>query len=185
MGCGGCGDCSMGCGDCSMGCDGCGAGCAGGCAYSGGSSAYEGGVETLHDGPAPAPEPATTPPPAEVDAKATSHQASFRLASQALAGGAGEYARGLRSYWDGKMNEAIAAFDSASDAEPQNALYQYYRALAYYNMAGPEGASDWLAQAVDAERQAPIKNWGKSMERVQGPARLWVERARAAASIGR
>jgi tetratricopeptide (TPR) repeat protein len=155
---------------------------------SGGDSTYEGGVETIHDGPPPAPEPAAPPaatPPAEVDAQTTGHQTSFRLASQTQASGTAAYARGLRSYWDGNMSEAIAAFDAASAAEPENALYQYYRALAYYNVAGPEGASDWLAQAVEAERQAPVKNWGKSMERVQGSARLWIERARTAARIGR
>jgi tetratricopeptide (TPR) repeat protein len=145
-------------------------------------------VETINDGPAP-PEPATppaaSPPPAEVDAQATNHQTAFRLASQTHGNGTAAYGRGLRSYRDGNMTEAIAAFDAAAAAEPENALYQYYRALAYYSMAGPEGAADWLAQAVDAERQAPIKNWGKSMERVQGSARLWVERARSAAGIGR
>jgi hypothetical protein len=57
--------------------------------------------------------------------------------------------------------------------------------LAYYNVAGEEAANQWLAQAVELERQAPIANFGRSMERVQGRARLWLEQARRDAGLGR
>jgi tetratricopeptide (TPR) repeat protein len=116
---------------------------------------------------------------------ASHRQIGFRLAAGTGRNGTAAYARGLRSYWDGNMTEALGAFDAAAAAEPGNALYQYYRALSFYNLQGEEAAADWLAQAVEMERQSPIKHWGRSMERVQGRARLWVEQARTSASLGR
>jgi hypothetical protein len=212
---GGCGDCGYGCGDCygCGGCDGCGAcdggcsdlgGCGGGCAMGGGCSGCSGGdyaagpaavdgaesgERVLYDGPAagapgvtPAPAPAPAPEPS-----AENTQTSFRTASQTQIRRevSPAFTRGLRAYWDGSMNDALQSFDAASAADPRNALYQYYRALAYYNVAGEDAANQWLAQAVELERQAPIANFGRNMERVQGRARLWLEQARRDAGLGR
>ena len=116
---------------------------------------------------------------------AGTRQTGFRQAASTRRDGTAAYVRGLRSYWDGNMTEALGAFDAAAAAEPDNALYQYYRALSFYNLRGEAAAADWLAQAVEMERQTPIKNWGRSLERVQGRVRLWVEQARTSAALGR
>jgi hypothetical protein len=81
------------------------------------------------------------------------------------------------------MNDAARSFDAAAGAEPANALYSYYRALAIYNAQGEQAASQWLTQAVQLERQTPVQHWGRNMERVQGRARLWVEQARREAGL--
>jgi hypothetical protein len=181
-GCGDCGSCGVGCG---TGCDGCGDG---GCACSstdGGPTSFETDSKTIYDAPAPGPQPADSPEAAEGDPMASARQIGFRRTASTRGNGTSAYARGLRSYWDGNMSEALQAFNAAASAEPENALYQYYRALSFYNLQGPDAAGDWLAQAVQMEREAPIKNWGTQMERIQGRARLWVEQARTNASLGR
>jgi hypothetical protein len=189
-GCGGCGD-----GGCMGGCGGCGdGGCVGGCGGGDGgcvgcdtaSSAPVGSDEkVLYDGPAPAPSPTEVPAP-EADPSASTQRGAFRLTSTqgaAQQDGSGDFARGLRSYREGNMSAASEAFSSATSAEPTNALYQYYQALVTYNQYGADAANQSLAQAIDMERQAPVKNWGRMMERVQGPARLWIEQARREAGL--
>jgi hypothetical protein len=192
-GCGGCGACE----GCGIDCGGCGGGCAvGGCDGCGGDYSYSPSVSApdsmqtdervLYDGPAAgAPEPAPAPAPDGAEPSADNHQTSFRMTSQTRRDGLPAFSRGLSSYWDGNMNEALRAFDAAAAAEPRNALYYYYRALAFYSLQGEQAAGQWLAQAVELERQAPVEHWGRSMERVQGRARLWVEQARRDAGLGR
>ena len=83
------------------------------------------------------------------------------------------------------MSDAAAAFSAAVTAEPENAVYQYHLALAEYDVHGAEAAADTLAKAVEAERAAPVKDWGRRMERVQGKNRVWVEKARREAGLVR
>jgi hypothetical protein len=83
------------------------------------------------------------------------------------------------------MREALGDFEVAASAEPNNALYHYYRALTMYDVAGAEAAQEALQRAVDAESREPVKNWGKRMERVQGRGRLWIEMARRNAGLVR
>ncbi len=170
------------CDGCGVGCGGCDGGCACG-SSTGGPASFETDSKTIYDGPASG-APAS-PEPADTDPTASTHQIGFRLAAGTSRDGTPAYSRGLRSYWDGNMSEALRAFDAAAAAEPKNALYQYYRALTFYRLQGPAAAGDWLAQAVEMERQSPIENWGPRMERVQGRARLWVEQARHDAGLGR
>jgi thioredoxin-like negative regulator of GroEL len=84
---------------------------------------------------------------------------------------------------DGATTEALQAFETATNAEPTNALYQYHLALALYDLARTEAAQQALATAVNLERDEPIAGWGKRMERIQGRSRVWVERARIAAGL--
>lgn len=175
------GSCGTGCG-LACGGDGC-TGCT--TAVSEGGTSYETDSKTIYDGPAPAPEPPTAPSASDADPMAGTRQTGFQLASSTTRSGTSAYSRGLRFYWDGNMAQALAAFDAAAAAEPQNALYQYYRALTFYSMQGPQAAGDWLAQAVELEGRNPVKNWGWQMERVQGQARLWVEAARRDAGLAR
>ncbi len=83
------------------------------------------------------------------------------------------------------MDNALGAFDLAVAAEPENALYRYYRALALFDLNDNEAANEALQQAIAAERDQPIAQWGKRMERVQGRGRVWIEEARRAADLVR
>lgn len=115
---------------------------------------------------------------------ADANQASFRLAGYRKAGNAA-FQNGLDSFRKGSMNEALGAFETAAQADPQNALYHYHRALALYDVSGPDAAADALRQAVQAEQREPVKDWGKRMERVQGRSRVWIEKARREAGLVR
>lgn len=202
--CGGCGDCGS-CGSCGSCGDSCGSGCSdGSCGGAGcqncdsgvssgggttdGGPTMQGDEKILYDGPADK-APASTPPPnPEPDPSASIFRRPFQLtsvASQQPGDGSKDFARGLGAYRDNDMNDALQAFDASIAAEPQNALYVYYRALAIYNLQGADAANDSLATAVELERQTPVAQWGKRMERVQGRARIWIEQARAGAGIGR
>ena len=190
-----CGGCGTGCGACGSSCGACGDGscgtggcdsCGGGnCQIGGGASAgrsYQTDEKVLYDGPAPGPEQNPAPEP---DPSAGIMRSPFHLASSAQRDGSNDFARGLRAYWDNNMTDALRSFEAAAAAEPHNALYHYYRALALYNLSGAEAAGEWLQQAVELEREAPVANWGRRMERVQGRPRLWLEQARQNADLGR
>ncbi len=204
-GCGyGCGGCGYGCGSCAAGCGGCGYGC-GSCATGCGSScgaggcdscnvgsasagqSFEAGEKVLYDGPAAGAPSHDAPPEPQADPSASLLRGPFRLTSNAKsqADGSNDFARGLSAYWDGNATLALQSFDAAAAAEPQNALYHYYRALAFYQLQGADAAAEWLQRAVEIERQSPIAGWGKRMERVQGQPRLWIEQARSAAGVSR
>jgi hypothetical protein len=106
-------------------------------------------------------------------------------AQQGHEDGSAAFERGLAAYRQGSMQDATAQFEAASAAEPNNALYHYYRALALHSLVGAGGAADARQQAVDAELREPIKGWGRRMERVQGGARVWIEKARREAGLAR
>ncbi len=142
----------------------------------------------LRPQPSISPDAPPAPPLPQLDSSTSVGRAPFRLASQTSTvnqgDGSREFARGLQAYRDNNMAVALEAFEGALALEANNPLFAYYRALAMFNLHGPESANDWLAQAVQLERSQPITNWGKQMERVQGRARLWVEKARVGAGIG-
>ncbi len=201
-----CGSAACGYGYCgescaSLSCNGCGTSCGG--SHSGGyqngrdiessSNSIESGrsfrsgdEKILYDGPAEnAPQLNNPPPQPQPDSSTGIRRNPFRLTavSEPQGQGLNDYNRGLRAYWDSDMTAALEAFEQAVGAEPRNALYAYYRALAMYNLQGADAANDWLAQAVELEREKPVAGWGKRMERVQGRARLWIEQARASAGL--
>lgn len=201
--CGGsCASLSCGAGGCDSGsCGGsgcvdgnCGGGSSSGSTSSSGSGVPSGSFQSgderiLYDGPAEnAPQINNSAPPSpspEPDSSTSVLRNRFRLASNTEPQGEGlnDFNRGVRAYWDGNMSTALEGFENAVNAEPRNPLYAYYRALAMYNLQGADAANDWLAQAVELERDKPVAGWGKRMERVQGRARLWLEQARANAGI--
>lgn len=206
----GVGPCHGGYGGCGAGsCGGYGSsgwsdvGCGGGYADGGCSSCSSGGITTegyssgsygsesvgqervIYDGPA-AGAPATetfAPTPAPADSTSARHGASIRTASYRRVVVSPDFERGLALYRKGQLNEAIGVFETAAQADPQNALYQYYRALALFDLNGAEAAEDALKDAIQAEGRRPIIGWGQMMERVQGPGRLWIERARREAGL--
>ncbi|MGD9719851.1 MAG: hypothetical protein AB7O59_01385 [Pirellulales bacterium] len=180
----GCGACYSDCGGCGGSCDGCGSSCGvGGCSgCEGGETVTGDGGNVIYDGPAPEAAPAPA-----ADTSAAVRRPLIMLAGmrQTEADGSMDFERGLDAYRRGSMNDAARDFEAASAAEPNNALYHYYRALAMHDLYGPEAATDARQQAVEAELQQPISGWGKRMERVQGRARVWIEKARRDAGIVR
>jgi Flp pilus assembly protein TadD len=110
--------------------------------------------------------------------------ASYRLASYRRSGDSA-FQNGLQSFRNGSMSDALGSFDSATQADPSNALYHYHRALALYNLSNEDAAANALRTAVTIEKKQPVKDWGKRMERVQGRGRLWVEKARRDAGLVR
>ncbi len=184
-GCGSCiaaMDCYGGCGSCGSGCDSCGGGCTSGGCSSCGSDAS--GGEMIYDGPS---NDAPPMPAAGPDQSASVRRPLILLAGlrNNRADGSAEFTRGLNAYRNGSLNEAARDFEAASSAEPDNALYHYYRALTMYDLYGAEAAAEAREQAIQAELREPIANWGRRMERVQGRARLWIEQARRDAGLVR
>ena len=188
---GGCSDGSCGSGGCSGGgCSNCDSGVSADTSVGPSTStapAIQGDEKVLYDGPADQAPKTDAPPEPEADPSASLSRGLFRLTSQTTEqrDGSTDFARGLRAYADNNMTQALEAFEAASLAEPQNALYGYYKALTMFNLQGPDAANEWLAQAVQLERENKVAQWGRRMERVQGRARLWVEQARAAGGVGR
>jgi hypothetical protein len=124
-------------------------------------------------------------PAAGADQSAAVHRPLIMLAGLRNDGadGSADFERGLSAYRSGSMNDAARQFEAASAAEPDNALFHYYRALAMYDLYGAEAAVEAREQAIQAELRQPVAGWGKRMERVQGRARLWIEQGRRDAGL--
>ncbi len=137
----------------------------------------------ISDQTTPAPASQAAPEAAPADHSASVQQSNFRLASAVRRDGSAAFDKGVTDFRQGRKREALTDFETAASAEPDNALYHYYRALAQYDVDGAEAAQGALQQAVEAETREPIKNWGKRMERVQGRSRLWIESARRSAGL--
>ena len=147
----------------------------------------EGNPKVIYDGPAAgAPqiqqqEPVVAPPAGD---SAAARQSPHRLASYRRQVSA-SFEKGLTLYRERRLTEAANEFQAAVNADPNNALYLYFNALAMYDQHGAEAAGDALQQAIQAERRQPVANWGQAMERVQGQGRLWIEKARRDAGLVR
>ena len=178
-----CAGCFDGCGSCFGGCESCGSGCGDGCTSGGCSSCGSStGGETIYDSPSNDAPPMPTP---GADQSASVRRPLILLAGLRNNGadGSADFERGLGAYRNGSMNDAAREFEAATTAEPDNAVYHYYRALAMYDLYGAEAALEAREQAIQAELRQPIVGWGKRMERVQGRARLWIEQARRDAGL--
>jgi len=178
--CGGgsCGWSSCGGGGCGWGCTS--PGCSGGsCSTSGQST---GGEEVIYDGPAANAPPAPVSQPEEAQ---YSHNAPYRLVSNKQADGSAAFDKGVSAFRAHSLNDAAGAFDMAVAAEPDNAFFWYYRAMTLFDLGNTGAANEALQKAIALEREEPIANWGRRMERVQGRNRNWVENARRAAGLVR
>lgn len=186
---GGCGDgaggggCGDGCSSCAIGGGGC-SGCTSGETISG-----QQGADVIYDGPAAAEQPA--PPPIPNSEASFRGNAQYRLVSQGATGesvpnrGAAAFDQGLASFRARSLTNALQSFEAAATAEPENAMYHYYRALTLFDLNGAEAGSDALQQAIELEKREAVPHWGKRMERVQGRGRLWIEKARREAGLVR
>lgn len=148
-----------------------------------------GGVESVPAAPSESvvPESPTPAPPTPFEGASQSRarQTAFQLISQTRGEGAGAFEKGLIQMHDGSLNAALAEFERAAGAEPKNPLYQYHIALTLYSLSGADAGADALRTAVELEADAPIGDWGKRMERVQGRQRAWLEKARRDAGVVR
>ncbi len=112
----------------------------------------------------------------------------YRLVSQSAASGASGAAafdQGLASFRARSFTNALQSFETAATAEPNNAIYQYYRALTLFDLNGAEAGGEALQQAIELEKREAVPHWGKRMERVQGRGRVWIEKARREAGLVR
>jgi tetratricopeptide (TPR) repeat protein len=149
-------------------------------------SEYQSNPKVIYDGPAAGapqiqPEPVAAPP---ANDSAAARQSTHRLASFRRQVNA-NFEKGLSLYRERRLSEAAGEFEAAVNADPNNALYLYYNALATYDQYGAEAAGDALQRAIQAERRQAVANWGQAMERIQGQGRLWIEKARRDAGLVR
>lgn len=85
---------------------------------------------------------------------------------------------GLEQFYRGDYAGAMTALEQASRQDTTNAKYAYFWALAAHQAGAQDQAELAVRDAVQREIGAPVANWGRVMERVQGTARLWLEQAR-------
>jgi hypothetical protein len=191
------GSCGYDCCGCDSCGNGCGSACLGGCASGGGGyvagEGYGGDAGTagipsdaniIYDRTVPESEP-TEAITGEETSAGLGRKTNFRLASNSRRDGSGAFETGVAAFRNGSKSDALTSFDLAARAEPENALYQYYRALSLFEISGADAAQDALEQAVRLEAREAVPNWGKRMERVQGRSRLWIEKARREAGLTR
>jgi hypothetical protein len=88
------------------------------------------------------------------------------------------FASGLKLYHDGAFDAAAREFGAAAELAPTKAKYLYFQALAAYQKGDFNAASGLVKTGVRVEQENPGESWGRMMERVQGPHRLWLEDAR-------
>ena len=122
----------------------------------------------------------------EQSADAANDTGTYQTASQVAPASSNEagnlWARGLDLYRSGRFEEAAERFHGAVQAAPGDAKYAYFHAAALHRAGHGSEAADALTLAVQAEERAPIANWGRTLERIQGATRVWLEQNRSAAA---
>jgi Flp pilus assembly protein TadD len=96
---------------------------------------------------------------------------SQTLAARALRDGRDFYQ--ARDY-----DRAIHAIQTAIRLDPENAELHFILAIIQYQQGRRREATQSVAAAVALEEQQPLPNWGRSMQRYQGAARVWLEETR-------
>ena len=95
------------------------------------------------------------------------------------------YGNGVHAYFSGDYLKAHRVVDAAIDAGSHDPRCYYFRGLAYLNLGRPQDAESDFQQGAKLETGDLNRtyNVAKSLERVQGPARLELEQYRAAARM--
>ncbi len=95
------------------------------------------------------------------------------------------YGNGVHAYFAGDYLKAHQCLTSAIDGGSRDPRCYYFRGLAYLNLGRPQDAESDFQQGAKLETGDlnRIYNVAKSLERVQGPARLDLEQYRAAARM--
>jgi tetratricopeptide (TPR) repeat protein len=86
------------------------------------------------------------------------------------------YIEGVHAYSRGQDLDAIDHLTNAIAVDPTEALFWYYRALAYKRMGQDVRAKHDALMGANAEwRDGFADNFGQALERVQGQPRRWLE----------
>ncbi|MCE5268808.1 MAG: hypothetical protein LLG00_13085 [Planctomycetaceae bacterium] len=96
-----------------------------------------------------------------------------------------EYGSGVHAYFACDYNDAFEHLTAAIDGGSQDPRVFYFRGLSYLRLGRPtEAAADFQKGAeLESKDVNRFYNVGKALERVQGSARLEVEKYRAAARV--
>lgn len=99
------------------------------------------------------------------------HDVSHAMASKALHDSRGFYQ--LKKY-----DRAIESLHTAIRLDANNAEYLFVLAIIQYQLGRSDEAEQSVMTAVALEERQPVENWGDSMQRFQGAARVWLEDTR-------
>jgi Tfp pilus assembly protein PilZ len=78
----------------------------------------------------------------------------------------------------GNYDQAMQSLQIATRLEPDNAEHHFVLAIIQYQQGLGDEAIRSVETAVALERHQPVEDWGRSMQRFQGTARVWLEDAR-------
>jgi tetratricopeptide (TPR) repeat protein len=99
------------------------------------------------------------------------HEVSHATAAKAL--------RDSRNFYQLKQyDQAIELLHMAIRLDADNAEYHFVLAIIQYQRGRNDEAEQSVITAVALEEQQPVENWGDSMQRFQGAARVWLEDTR-------
>ncbi len=96
------------------------------------------------------------------------------------------FGRGAHAYFSGQPRAAYQYLTAAIDAGTRDPRPYYFRGLAYQQLGRPtEAQADFrTGAALEHEDVGGLFYVDRSLERVQGPSRLTIERYRATARVG-
>jgi tetratricopeptide (TPR) repeat protein len=96
------------------------------------------------------------------------------------------YGNGVHQYFNGEFADAIASFSTAISANPNDPRPYYYRGLARLNCdTGAAATADFQLGAIREayKSRGASSAVNRSLERIQGPCRLEIERYRREARL--
>ncbi|HID21774.1 MAG TPA: hypothetical protein EYP14_05165, partial [Planctomycetaceae bacterium] len=87
------------------------------------------------------------------------------------------FAEAVRLYFAGNYAECAQRLTEAIKLHPRDARYRYFRALAYWHLGQTQQAEEDANEGAALERQESPNRYRVNavLERVQGPARAWLE----------
>lgn len=88
------------------------------------------------------------------------------------------FVQGQDYYRRRQFSHAVDAFLTAANNDPENPLYRYFLALSQFELGKNAEAQQSAEAAARLERLRPISNWGTTLQRYQGAARIWLENTR-------
>lgn len=97
----------------------------------------------------------------------------------------GIYGAGVEAYYTGNYVQAFNMLNGAVQAGSHDPRVYYFRGLAQANLGRtPDAERDFQqGAALETSNTASVVDVGRSLERVQGPTRLLLERYRSAARL--
>ena len=158
------------------------------CCDGGGSAAANDAGGMNDDGVLDAPVDLDEPGDLDIPAPAPIQEASLKLMSLAqrevsLPEASLLFTTGLGRLRSGDHRGAVNDLSAACEASPSDAKYAYYLAVAHRRAGLDNQALTTLARAIELENAYGIARWGRTMQRIQGADRLWLEDARSNARM--